>query len=356
MPIRYRILFFEQKMINPRARKFLSDDVASLVEIIKKESEIDKISNATKANYDAEIRRTIAKLAARKQDRPGDFFAVLSETQSKATYYRRLAATNYFLRSSIVKLLNKLDAASADNEIFGICKSINFIAELKILMTQKAGLCEIKDPKPRVSKRNMLGGLSKDGDFREKLYEQFKKSKYQLAFLVMAVSGARPQELENGIHVRMDGRTLVIKIAGSKVKETQGQKVRDIEYEIDSTVSSFLLSEIARLIGTDASTGLIVAVDSKVNFTSALRRAGKAIWPNKRDVTPYVLRHAIASQWKQNLDPDDVSVALGHSSSKTRTRYGQAQLMKGAGSLAPNSVRGSRVIRTVLRSISPRYK
>ncbi len=338
--------------MNPCARKFLSDDVVSLVEIIKRESEIDKTSNATKANYDAEIRRTIAKLAARKQDRPGDFFAVLSETQSKATYYRRLAATNYFLRSSIAKLLDKLDAASADNEICGICKSINFIAELKILMLKSAGLCQIKDPKPRVSKRSMLGGLSKDGDFREKLYEQFRGSKYQLAFLLAVISGPRPQELQNGLHVRLEGHMLSIKIIGSKVKETQGQEFRIIEYDLNRGPTNFFLSEIVRLIGAEAAHGTTVSVDSKVNFTSALRRAGKLLWPQKKDVTPYVLRHAIASQWKKTLDPDEVSIALGHLSAKTRARYGQAQLMRGAGSLTPVSVRGSSPVRSISQAKS----
>jgi len=334
-------------MIDPRSKEYLNDDILCIIETIRKESEIDITSAETKTNYDAEIRRTIAKLAARGQDSPGDFFAALSETRSKSTYYRRRAATNYFLRSSIAKLLAKLDATTADDKIASICKSINFIAELKRLMTTKAGLCQIKDPEARVSKRSMLGSLSKDGDFREKLYEQFRGSKYQLAFLLAAVSGPRPQELQNGLHVRLEGQILSIKIIGSKVKETQGQEFRVIDYDLGQGPTNFLLSEIVRLIGADAVHGVTVSVASKVNFTSALRRAGKVLWPRKKDVTPYVLRHAIASQWKQTLDPDDVSIALGHASAKTRTRYGQAQLMRGAGNLRPASVRGASPVRTM---------
>ncbi|QJQ02322.1 site-specific integrase [Herbaspirillum rubrisubalbicans Os34] len=339
-------------MIDQRSKKYLNDDILSIIETIKKESEIDTTSAETKANYDAEIRRTIAKLAARGENSADDFFAALSETRSKATYYRRRAATNYFLRSRIATLLAKLDAATTDAEIAGICKTINFIADIKKLMTIKAGICQIPDPKARASKRRMLGGLSKDGDFREKLYEQFRGSKYQLAFLLATVSGPRPQELQNGLHVRLEGHILSIKIIGSKVKEKQGQEFRIIEYDLSHDPTNFFLSEIVRLIGADAAHGATVSVDSKVNFTSALRRAGKILWPRQKDVTPYVLRHAIASQWKRTLDPDDVSVALGHVSAKTRARYGQAQLMRGTGNLTPVSVRGSSPVRSIKQARS----
>lgn len=340
-------------MINPSARNFLSDDVLKRVEIIHKESGVDTTSPATKKNYVAEIRRTLEKLAANKKNSPADLFAVLTETRSKATYYRRLAAIKYFVKSNIPELLAKLGATSDEQEVARVCRSIGFLAELKELTIAKAGTCQIQDPKARKSKRSMLGGLSKHGDFREKLYEQFKRSKYQLAYLLAAVSGPRPQELQDGLHVRFEGQILSIKIIGSKVKEQQGQEFRIIEYDLSKSPRNFLLSEIVRLIGADAVDGVTVSVDSKVNFTSALRRAGKVLWPRKKDITPYVLRHAIASQWKQTLDPDNVSIALGHSSSKTRSRYGQAQLMRGDGSLVPSSVSGSRPVRTAIRSISP---
>lgn len=345
-------------MINQRSKKYLSDDTLDIIETIKKESETDTTSAETKANYDAEIRRTIAKarLAGRGENNADAFFSALSETRSKATYYRRRAAANYFLRSRIATILAKLDAATTDGEIASICKMINLMANIKRLMTMKAGICPITDPTARSSKRRMLGGLSKDGDFREKLYEQFLGSKYQLAFLLAAVTGPRPQELQKGLHVRLEGEILSVKIIGDKVKEAQGQEFRIIEYDLSRGPTNFLLSEIVRLIGVDGARGTTVFVDSKVNFTSALRRAGKVLWPKKKDVTPYVLRHAIASQWKQTLDPDDVSIALGHSSSKTRSRYGQAQLMRGASSLAPASVRGSRPVRVTSRSLSFNFK
>ncbi|EJN01729.1 site-specific integrase [Herbaspirillum sp. YR522] len=339
-------------MIDQRSKKYLNDDILPIIETIKKELEFDTTSEETKAAYEAEIRRTISKLAARGENSAGALFSALSETRSKATYYRRRAATNHFLRSNFATLLAKLDAATADGEIARICKSINFIADIKRLMIMKAGTCHIRDPKARVSKRGMLGGLSKDGDFREKLYEQFRGSKYQLAFLLAAVSGSRPQELQNGLQVRLEDQILSIKIIGSKVKETQGQEFRVIEYDLSHDSPHFLLSEIVRLIGAEAAHGTIVSVDSKVNFTSALRRAGKVLWPRKKDVTPYVLRHAIASQWKQTLDPDDVSTALGHVSAKTRTRYGQAQLMRGGGNLTPVSVRGSSPVRSTSQARS----
>jgi integrase len=339
-------------MIDQRSKKYFNDDILPIIETIKKELEVDTTSEETKANYEAEMRRTISKLSARGESSASAFFAALSETRSKATYYRRRAATNYFLRSNFATLLAKLDATTVDGEIAKICKSINFIADIKRLMIMKAGTCHITDPKARVSKRSMLGGLSKDGDFREKLYEQLRGSKYQLAFLLAAVSGPRPQELQNGLHVRLEGQILSIRIIGSKVKERQGQEFRTIEYDLSHSPTHFLLSEIVRLIGTDAVHGVTVSVDSKVNFTSALRRAGKVLWPRKKDVTPYVLRHAIASQWKQKLDPDDVSIALGHASAKTRTRYGQAQLMRGTGNLTPVSVRGSRPVRSLSQTRS----
>jgi len=196
----------------------------------------------------------------------------------------------------------------------------------------------------------MISKISKKGDFRLLLYQEFLNSKYRLPFLLSAVTGIRPDELEKGITIQLHDSTLKIPIAGSKVKETQGQELRSLSYDTDNAAGHIFLKEIAQIMRDEGVTEMTVQVKSKVSFTSAVRRAGKKIWPNSaEDVTPYVLRHAISSQWKQAIDPDEVSIGLGHLSPDTKSVYGQAQIMRGAGMLKPESVTGNRPLNSVSR-------
>jgi integrase len=97
---------------------------------------------------------------------------------------------------------------------------------------------------------------------------------------------------------------------------------------------------------------LNISVQSKVNFTSALRRAGRKLWPrNKVEVTGYTLRHAAASDYKMFLSPDEVSQALGHCVDKTSSTYGQRQISRSSGGLQPSKIQAARSVKAT-KSVS----
>lgn len=214
-------------------------------------------------------------------------------------------------------------------------------------MEQNAGKCSIVSPKARHSKRRDLRGLPET--WRELMHTGLATSKYRIQYLVTALTGCRPAELEQpGIMVSISDRMLTFTIAGAKVKsDSQGQPFREISYSLDDPhplVQSLLIDE--------QFTPGNVRVQSKQNFTSAIRRVGKKVWPRRKaEITPYCLRHAAASDFKQVLSPDDVSKAMGHRVDATKSLYGQYQMSR-SGGLKPSAVSASHPIKSTKAKFS----
>jgi integrase len=296
-------------------------------------------STATKKAYKRELHRLITNSKART---PDQLWAAICTTQSKRTYYRRVAAVTHGLRNMIEEAL--------EQERIGI---LEFSIGMHARLLEDKGVCPIADPKPRHSKRQDLRGLPVD--WRESLLSALSESQFRCAYLVSAVSGCRPAELEAGVAVAISGTSLTVRIKGAKVKNTQGQPWREITYEIDSDAHELvqaLYKEIARNAPIHAGFGeLEVKVENKAGFTSAIRRAGRHIWPKRRsEITPYCLRHAAASDWKAGLSADEVSAALGHLSPDTKRLYGQSQMSK-AGGLRPVAVQADRQVKAAAKNL-----
>jgi integrase len=294
----------------------------------------------TREAYKRELHRLIAKSKART---PDQLFAAVCDTRSKRTYYRRIASVRHGLRNMIEEALQQ--------ERIGI---LEFSIGLHAKLHEHQGECPITDPKPRHSKRQDLRGLPEN--WREAMYCDLQKrdNQFQLAYLVAAVSGCRPEELRAGISIVVTETVLTVKILhGAKVKESQGQPCREIVYIMDSDTHHLvqtLHKEIFCKSFVHNDFGEIgVKIEKKSGFTSALRRTGRRLWPSRHsEITPYCLRHAAASDWKACLPEDDVSAALGHFAPDTKRLYGQCQMSKG-GALRPASVRAD-------RSVKPRSK
>lgn len=323
-------------------------------DIIKKARALNKAlkpsiaSPSSKAQYAQEFKRLVANCASNPT--PEGMFEVMRSTRSKRTYYMRRAAARHVIQEGLMHTLKEQDRqqAAGDTAAWSMSvKKIEFLMELHATLERHGDTCPLTSPAKKRSKRQMLHKLP--GDFREKMYGSMSNSKYRLAFLLAALSGCRPQELEYGIKLsEADGR-LTLNIIGAKVIEggVQGQAWREIEYSI-TDAHPLIAAALDELRG-HGNSEILVSVADKDAYTAALRRVGRMLWPRiKSEVTGYTLRHMAASDWKAaGLSMNELAKALGHSVTRTQTLYGQAQISKsrGSGMLRPASVRAAVPVR-----------
>ncbi|WP_144408793.1 site-specific integrase [Chromobacterium vaccinii] len=301
-----------------------------------------KASEATITGYMREFDRLVGESGRE----PAELWAAVCNTSSKRTYHRRVAALRHNLRLELEAALRRQDQHQRANDTPEWLQEIEYVAsllELAQLVEASRGKCPLENPEPRRSKRQALRGLP--SEWREQVSQAMKTSKYHIAYLAAAVTGCRPDELERGIQTCINNGEITFTIVGSKVKELQGQPTRSIVYSLEE--SHALLDELAAYIQAHG-TEMTIQVPSKVNFTSAIRRVGRLLWPRRHaEITPYCLRHAAANDFKVSLEREQISAALGHAVDATASMYGQHQMSRGGG-LRPLAVRAARAIKPTL--------
>lgn len=177
------------------------------------------------------------------------------------------------------------------------------------------------------SKKQALSKLRRIPNWKEKLFQSMS-SQYQDCLSVLCLTGARPSELARGVLVSLKYDCvgvayLSITIKGTKVTAKTGQPVRTISVRICGAIAQQLA------LRASATTGQVLLVTGKpANLTAAVIRAGRKAFPALNDtVTPYVLRHSVASDMKAQpatYSPVDVAKVLGHQATETQQYYGYA--------------------------------
>lgn len=279
-------------------------------------------SEKTQEEYRREFRRLYAKI---QNKTPEEFWGAICDTRSKCTYYRRLAAVKDGLRHLVEDALSQHKYLAMDYAI-----------KLYEIVEKNQGVCPLKDPKQRHSKRSDMRGLP--SEWRMQLLDHMKNSTYLMPYLVMALTGCRPEELEKGVRISKSEGTIRFDIQGAKVKETQGQPDRVITYSTDDDYAL-----VKAFVNSNFVYPGVIKVGKKENYTSAIKKFCRKIWPKKK-LTPICIRHAAASDYKNYLSSDDGSKGLGHAVDATKSRYGQRQMSKGGG-LKPVAVSATREIR-----------
>jgi integrase len=300
----------------------------------------------TAQGYKREFSRLIKKARSLDQyETPDQFWDIICNTRSKNTYYRRVAAVKYGLRIMLEGALRT-----------GKIETLKFLIGLAGKVHEAQGQCPIPAPRPRHSKRQDIRGLPPD--WREAMLVAMQKTPHYLPSLVLACVGCRPEEFSEGVRVVAARNEITLDIKGAKVKKDQGQPSRQVVYEINQNSHPLVLAlhnkiwEEGVLVG-DSKEMMVRLVGKKSGFTSAIRAAGRKLWPRrKREITPYCFRHMAASDFKEYLAGDDVSAAVGHCVDATKSRYGQRQMSSGG--LRPSSVKADRPIRPT--SSSPKSK
>ena len=279
-----------------------------------------------------EYERQAQQLLRRVRHVEGGLFYVVQSTTSVATFRKRLAALQHFLCTQQQQLTQQLNAPVVKAaEIL----HIRLLLQLKNLQTlqrlRQEGMTGQRAK--RRSKRQALAGLPTN--WRTTLCKQAAGGRYLFPLILLSLTGCRPSELVNGIHVwrtkeAASGRSLIhFSIAGAKVKASQGQPVRTITYDAKDPHPFIVV--VNGLLDAQPEPQVFAQISSAVNLTVEIRRLARSLWPkHKQPITAYCFRHQFAADMKANGDDEATSRSLGHISAETRRAYGTAgQASKG---------------------------
>lgn len=306
--------------------------------ILNKTPKIITTSKKTRGEY-----VQLSKYLMQKRANEGStLFDVVMNTSSKNTYFKRIASLKLFILQVGIRAINTLIETSDTAAIHNIKVAADDITALSEIIDRGFK----SDRSKRKSKRLALKGLP--SDWRERICNFNLESKYRLPMLVAALTGCRPAELEKGVCVRLKkpahikGFIVEFEVSGAKVSDQKGQEIRRITYAPDT--KNKLLSDFLSAIDLFENKEFQIIVKNAANFSKEITRIAKLIWPaHKEDLSAYCFRHQFSSDLKKHYSGDDVSLALGHASSKTRKIYGSASQSRGAPPLL--SVSASREVK-----------
>lgn len=179
---------------------------------------------------------------------------------------------------------------------------------------QKAG----KNPRSN-AKRRGIGTLPPT--WRADFWKNFpENSPHRLAVALLSTTGCRPSELAKGVEVELDEHgNLKVTIRGTKTHDGRyGQEYRKLTIMVESNEALFLQKSVVANVGA-----LHVAIKSPNALSEAVRRHSKKLWPRRKYVvSPYSFRHQFAADLKNDLYPEEIAMAMGHSVCKTQQHYG----------------------------------
>ncbi|OIQ97577.1 hypothetical protein GALL_204610 [mine drainage metagenome] len=332
-------------------------------------------SEKTKLDYKACYNR----LSNKRDSQNDDILALAAKTKSKNTWYKRRAAITHVcidhlvhFKDQQVSKLKELGNTSISNEERSVLQhawveQLSTAKQYVKLLEDMPTACPIlkSEQKKRTSKRHHMKKLP--SDWRQKILNEAIET-WSLPIHVLAITGCRPEELKKGIHLEVKNNQLVCRIESSKVKDGKisvrkkipssdevlkrtvnyhaGQKWREIYFDLGKYP---MVDALAATIRTSAS----IEIKNASSMTSTIRAIAKKLWPErKKSITAYCFRHALGSDMKSSgMVLDDISIALGHAVSATRSYYGQAKMSKGGH--IPSLVIGSRQVKQSKKSPLP---
>lgn len=337
----------------------------------------------TKRDYEACYNRLVSKSPSKESlTQNKQILTSAAETKSKNTWYKRRAAIKYaclkhlilFSEKQKAILVSLNDTSIDENHRLELKRA--WIEQIQMAKQYTALLKDIPDHCPiandqrkkRTSKRQHMKQL--ESDWRQQILNEAIE-KWRLPICILAVAGCRPAELKKGVYLEVKDHRLVCKINSAKVKDGEitvrqifesgekvknkkvtyhaGQEFRELHYDLGLYPMVDALAE--KIVSC-----ITIKIDNTSSLTSAVRAIAKKLWPKrKKSITSYCFRHALGSDMKNSgMDPDDISIALGHAVSNTKSFYGQAQL-SGNGHI-PSKVIGARPVKPSKQAPPPANK
>ncbi|GAB6387198.1 tyrosine-type recombinase/integrase [Stutzerimonas marianensis] len=194
------------------------------------------------------------------------------------------------------------------------------------------------------SKRSSLNGLPTD--WRVLLLTKLKSAD-RLAAAVLILTGCRPAELRKGVRMRRLGEFLEFTIQGAKVSDLTGagQPERTLLINANAILGEVIHAQLLQKLSAAGNEMVIQDTGQNRAFEKRLTRA--ATRAGLLGISAYSLRHQFSADLKGEVDTDQVSLALGHVSRKSRKHYGHAkQRRSGAGGILV-SVNADRELRGI---------
>lgn len=191
-------------------------------------------------------------------------------------------------------------------------------------------------------------------DWRERVAESLYGD-LKLLFLLQCSTGCRPQELANGVQARLcrDG-SLITRVRGAKCDDFVGQPSRCLKLDSSKGIASML----ARLLIVGHTLDSRHCNLGRVNtYAKRVARACERAFPRrkgKNKLSAYSARHQfkadlVAAGWSKV----EIAMAMGHSTTRSGTAYGQGG-RGGGGGVSLTAVKSRRPIK--LRGEYPRAR
>jgi integrase len=258
---------------------------------------------------------------------------------TRASFYVYRAAMNYGLVAEIQGVLRAADrhAKSKDRGAWWaeVLRLREMLALLRRYLPDPAGERVKSGEKatvtpPRGKSQSKRTGLKRlPDDWRERFWRAVpQNSKYRMAIAASIVTGVRPAELVKGVDVRATPNgDLTFDIRGAKTQGGRyGQVARRLTVEAPGIVGDFIRRAL------EGVPSIKVRVDDARLFGNQVSAFGRKCWPRKEErISPYSMRHQFAADLKASVDPDAVSLALGHAVADTAQHYGTARQSKKGG-------------------------
>ena len=211
---------------------------------------------------------------------------------AKYIYAKQILAStgDYVIISSICKKVNAIDDIASDN--LAMYRAGDWVGKIVHRNSKKSSIQKLPT------------------DWREALLSAMAKSKFYDGVRVLGLVGCRLSELKNGVVVSVDGESVSITIAGSKIDQKRGigQVERTIIFKASDPLVSGLKSGVVKVDGRISESIARHAED--LGFTG---------------VTGYSFRHQVASDLKSSgYSQRSIACALGHQAMKSQEGYGNS--------------------------------
>ena len=301
-------------------------------------------SEKTEADYQRDVNRLISK--------GGNPWTAAADTTKLSTWLKRKSALLYVAEREVDRLLKvqdklqrgKLESGSAESKAwFSALKELHFYSS--VLSTRPTPESKPLEVVERRESKRRLGKLP--DDWREVLVGRLPNWKPQA--IVQAVTGCRPSEIGLGVRLIVKQGQLLAHIQGKKTGLYSGQKWRAMSWPLLG--ASTLVQDLAEMV-KKAGGEMMVDYSGHTNsdpakaFSGAMRQAAARAFPgHKVTITPYSMRHAMASDLKASgLSSQEQSAALGHQVVDTKSTYGSHRQAT-QGNSAPHRVQAAQAVR-----------
>ncbi|ACS80790.1 tyrosine-type recombinase/integrase [Maridesulfovibrio salexigens] len=181
------------------------------------------------------------------------------------------------------------------------------------------------------SKRRFVGKLNKEFPDREwqfKILEELPDH-HTFSYTLLALTGLRPSELQNGVSLKNIDGFLHVKIEGAKITNFAGQPWREMVFNPKQDEFAYMVYESVQAAGgSDIWLQPYSQQALRKSHSKAVEKALGSKWKNK--VSLYTHRHALSADLKAaGYNPEKIALAMGHSSDRSQAYYGMAKQATG---------------------------